>query len=370
MDSRFQKDCMELLVEETGKGRIGRRDFVKAMSALLAVPLVLRSKMAYSAADRLVICNWGGDAIKAYAEAFGKAFTEATGIPVRIDGAGPTEGAIQAQYESGNVTWDVVDADAFTSLTLGRKGMMEPIDYSIVDKAAVREGGAHEYGAASYFFSYVLAYDTEAYGDNPPKSWADFFDAEAFPGKRTMYKWMVGNLEAALIADGVKPEELYPLDVDRAFEKLKAFLPHVVSFWGSGAASQQLLMEGEAQMGLVWNTRAMVMERDTEGQIAFTFDGGLLNASSWAVIKGNPAGPKTAMEFIASAQNPEQQVTLLKLLGNGPANPAAAALVPDELKKYDCTQPDNVAVQHMLDAEWYADNYGATLDKFLTLISG
>ena len=51
--------------------------------------------------------------------------------------------------------------------------------------------------------------------------WADLFDTAKIPGKRTFYKWSApGVLEIALLADGVAPDKLYPLDLDRAFKKL------------------------------------------------------------------------------------------------------------------------------------------------------
>ena len=53
------------------------------------------------------------------------------------------------------------------------------------------------------------------------KSWADFYDLKTFPGKRTLFKARPQYiLESALLADGVDPERLYPLDIDRAFKKL------------------------------------------------------------------------------------------------------------------------------------------------------
>ncbi|WP_342642514.1 ABC transporter substrate-binding protein [Rhodoligotrophos ferricapiens] len=369
MNGLFQKDCFEILKLRHERGEIDRRDFLKGLALIGALPLAMKSGVLSAQEKQFVLVNWGGDAIKAFDEAFAKPFSAESGYSVKIDGAGPTEGAIQAQVESGKVSWDVVDADIFSAETLGRKGFLQKIDFNVVKKENILEGGWNDYAVAAYYLSYVLIYDKEKYGDNPPKTWTDFFDVEKFPGKRTMYKWMVGNLEAALLADGVKPQDLYPLDVDRAFAKIKAFLPNIASFWGSGAESQQLMLDGEASMGLLWNTRAKLIDQDTDGSITYGFNEGFLGPSCWAIMAKNPAGPDAANAFIASAQDPERQVKLLELLGNSPANPKAAAMVPEELKRFDCTQPEFVKVQHKLDQKWYVENYSATLDKFLTLIS-
>ncbi len=122
-------------------------------------------------------------------------------------------------------------------------------------------------------------------------------------------------------------------------------------------------------MGLLWHTRANLTKQDTEGEVDWTFDQGLVSPSGWTVIKGNPAGLKAAMEFIALAQNPDNQVTLLNELGNGPANPAAHALVSEEMKPVDASSKENLERQIALQAEWYADHYGTALDKYLALVS-
>ena len=77
---------------------------------------------AFAAAKELVLVNWGGDAITAYDAAYGQAFTKDTGITVKMDGSGPTEGAIAAQFKSGAPTWDLVDVDPFSAHHARRAG--------------------------------------------------------------------------------------------------------------------------------------------------------------------------------------------------------------------------------------------------------
>ena len=108
----------------------------------------------------------------------------------------------------------------------------------------------------------MLAYDAEATKGVAPTGWADFFDTAKFPGKRTMCKWIQGQLEFVLMADGVAPADLYPLDVDRAFKKLKPMLADII-FWEGGAQTQQLFREGEVVMGNIWHTRANLLNKET-----------------------------------------------------------------------------------------------------------
>lgn len=81
-------------------------------------------------------------------------------------------------------------------------------------------------------------YNTKKY-PNPPQNWHDFFDTTKFPGKRALRNAAEGGgYEAALLADGVPREKLYPLDYDRATKKLNTIRKNLV-FWDTGAQSQQ-----------------------------------------------------------------------------------------------------------------------------------
>ncbi|WP_227270411.1 ABC transporter substrate-binding protein [Roseobacter weihaiensis] len=370
MKTPFEKDVIEILANKARAGHISRRQFTQLAAGFLGTTALATQGTPVLAADgQLVFVNWGGDAMTAYDTAFGAPFKAATGITVKQDGSGPTEGAIQAQAESGSPSWDIVDADPFSAQALGKQGLMEPIDYTVVDPAKTREGFGWEYAASTYFFSYVLAYDSTQFGDTPPSGIADFFDVEAFPGKRAMYKWGVGMWEALLLADGVARDDLYPLDLERAHAKLAGFKENIVAFWGGGAESQSLLLNGDASMALIWSTRAKILEEDSEGDIKFIWDDGLLSPGSMAVLKDNPGGKDAAMKFIAEAQAPEKQLVMFELMAQGPGNPAADALVPDELKRFNPVDPANFGKQIPLDIAWYEENYGAALDAYLGIAS-
>jgi putative spermidine/putrescine transport system substrate-binding protein len=83
-----------------------------------------------------------------------------------------------------------------------------------------------------------------------------------------------------------------------------------------------------------------------------------MNVDVWSVVKNNPAGREEAMKFIAFTQDPARQVELFKILSNGPVNPAAAALVPEDMKRFDPTQPENQAVQAVLNPAWWNEPSG------------
>jgi putative spermidine/putrescine transport system substrate-binding protein len=369
MSEEFKKDCLEILASKVESGHISRRRFAQIAAMVIGgAPFALRVDSA-RAGGQLVFVNWGGDAMKAYDVGYGQSFLQATGITIKEDGTGPTEGGITAQFKSGKPTWDIVDADPFSAISLGKKGMLEPIDYKVVDKSKFRPGFGWEHAASTYFFSYIIAYDSSKFGGKAPTGMADFFDVKKFPGKRALYKWGVGMWEALLLSEGVAAEKLYPLDLKRAHDKLSAFKEHVVSYWGGGAESQQVLLNGDASMAIVWSTRASILEKDSGGQIKFIWDQGLLSPGTMAVIKNNPGGKENAMKFIASTQDPKKQIIMFDLLGQGPANPATDVLIPADKKRLNPVDPANLKKQIPLDQDWYAANYGSALDNYTKIIS-
>lgn len=356
-------------------GRIDRRGFLRGAAALGIVPLVIPAHMraAFANAEELVIANWGGPAEAAYMQAFGEPFTEATGVRSAIDGTGPTVGRIRAMVEAGAVVWDVADSGLSGAITLGPGGFLEPIDYDIVDRNRTRSEFVWEHGIGNYLFANVLTYNRTAFAEEPT-TWADMWDLERFPGMRTMRRNLLGGvLESALQADGVDKADVYealgtPEGRDRAFEKLAELKPHTI-YWASASESQQLFRDREVTIGNIWHTRARLLRQDTNGDVTWNFNQGLAVAGAWLVPKGNPAGREAAMRFIAIAQEPENQIRLLEAMGNGPINPEAADLVPEDLRADDPGQPANYDRMLAESEDFYREFYDEMQERYLELIS-
>jgi len=371
--ARYQthaEDCGEILKEELAAGRLGRRQVLGLMAALGATTVLggLGSRAASAASGELVLCNWGGDAVKAFTEAFKAHYDSSSSLKMVVEGGGPSSGKVRAMVEAKNVIWDVCDSGAGDSIVMGKAGVLEEMDYTIIDKAKMIPGFAYETGCINYTFGVVLAYNAEKYKDNPPKTMADFFDLKKYPGRRMLRKRALAMLECALLADGVPMDKVYPIDVDRALKKIGSIKSESL-YWSSGAESQQLLRSGECDMGLLWHTRAHLLKRDSEGRIDWTFNQGILHPGMWIVPKGNPAGKKAAMEAIASMQAPEGQVKLLELMANGPANPAASDMVPAELKPINPSDPANQKVMLASDGRWWGEHAPTVEQKYADLIS-
>ncbi len=354
--TEYGRDCLEQAATRLAKGEISRRSFVRIATMLGAFPAAataLTGGKAEAASQEIVLVNWGGDSRPAYNKAFCNPYQAATGIRVVQDGSGPLPARVRAMVQSGKVVWDLLDFDASKALVLDADGLLEPIDYSIVDKNKVYPGWAWNAGVAFYIYSCVLCYDATKFTGAKPNSWADFWDLKKFPGTRAMRKTPEGQIEACMMAAGRSIKNVYPIDFDVVVSKVKELRSNLIA-WDSGSRSQDVLRNGEAVMCNLWHSRAATLYKEDKTKYAWTWNQGLMNVDTWGVPKGNPAGREAVMKLIAYTQDPGRQVELLQILGNGPVNPAAAAMVPDDIKMYDPTQPEHRAVQALLDPAWWA----------------
>ncbi|MBA8832656.1 ABC transporter substrate-binding protein (plasmid) [Rhizobium leguminosarum] len=309
-------------------------------------------------ADNMVFSSWGGTTQDAQKAAWASPFTEKTGITVVQDG--PTDyGKLKAMVEAGQVTWDVVDVEGDYAAQAGKNGQLEKLDFSVIDKSKLDPRFVTDYSVGSFYYSFVIGCNADAVSACP-KTWADLFDTAKFPGKRTFYKWSApGVIEAALLADGVAADKLYPLDLDRAFKKLDTIKSDIV-WWSGGAQSQQLLASAEAPFGSVWNGRMTALAASGI-KTETSWEQNITAADSLVVPKGSP-NAEAAMKFIAMATSAEPQAALAKATGYAPINVDSAKLMDPETAK---TLPDQqTASQVNADMNYWADNRDAIGEKW------
>ena len=265
------------------------------------------------------IANWGGPAAAAFVTAWGPLVQEKLGAKLVIDGSGPTAGKVRAMVQAGKVIWDVCDASVGAALLLGHENLVEEIDYGIVGDQLPKDH-RYKYAVCNYIFSYVLAFNRSALGGRAPTSWLDFWNVKDFPGKRMLRGSCIGQLECALLADGVPADKIYPIDLSRALKKIAEIKEHAI-FWKTGSQSEDLLRQNEVVMGNMWHNRTNLLRIESKGNIDWTWAGGVIAPAVWMVPKNNPAGRQKAMEFIAQSLQPAGQVELFKLIGMGPEQP-------------------------------------------------
>ncbi|WP_137391121.1 ABC transporter substrate-binding protein [Rhodoligotrophos defluvii] len=335
-----------------------------AFSRVMGLSLVLAAALFSPAVaqETVTYATDGGNILDVMKKTLIGPAEQKLGIRVVPDPNADRYPVLKAQVLSGKPTWDVVDFSAGYCARGQQEGLLEPLDYSEIPNAAsVPEQFKDEYSVGLSAYATVLAYNTDTYGDNGPKTWADFWDVEKFPGRRALRNYARPTLEIALLADGVAPEDLYPLDVDRAYKKLEEIKPHINVWWTSGAETTQLLFDGEVDMLPLWDGRADTAIQ--EGAAAkFTRNQAIMEYTCLAVLKGTQH-KDAAMKFINALLDPKGQAGWATDYLTGPLNTAFAQHVEPKRLARLTTAPENLKVQVPLNAAWWASEAGANAEK-------
>jgi putative spermidine/putrescine transport system substrate-binding protein len=365
----FQQDCVDLAYRKYRRGEVDRRTLLTGLAALGAAVFAGNDAQA-QAARQLVMVNWGGIANQGFGNNYGAPFVAANpGWTVVQDSTGPSAGRIRSMVESGRVTWDLCDSSATSSFLLGGLNLLNRIDYNIVNREnVIGPTFALDHGAAPYSFSNVLVYDSSKF-PTAPTGWADFWDLQKFPGTRLLRRDAAGTLDAAQMSLGKDMANLYPLDVRASLARVREIRRNLV-FWTGGAESEQFIRTGEAVMGQIWHTRAKVLEQESNGRFKFIWNQGILQPGIFVIPRGNPGGEMAQRLLASMLANAEPQVELLKFLGNGPTNPRAAALVPEEFKRFNPTEPANARVQVAQNGRWWGENYARVNADYIDMVTG
>lgn len=154
---------------------------------------------------------------------------------------------------------------------------------------------------------------------NPPTSWADFFDLEKYPGNRGMGaggQGIIANMQYALIADGVKPEELYPLDIERALAKLSTIKDNLV-LWEASPKGIEALVAGDVVMD--WGYGPSVFKALDAGKPIHLAIGGFSTAVDRTrdAVLANGANQANAQIFLAWWKQPEIQAAYAEATKGG-----------------------------------------------------
>jgi putative spermidine/putrescine transport system substrate-binding protein len=334
----------------------------------LLLGAALLGAMAGGAEARdLTVTSWGGNYQDAQREVYFEPFSKKTGTKLVEDSWNGGVGALRAKVEGGNSNWDVVQVEA-EELELGcEEGLFEQLDWSALGgKDKFIPAAVHECGVGAIVWTTLLTYDGARLKDGP-KSWADFWNTEKFPGKRALRRGPKYTLEFALMADGVEPSQVYQTlgtdaGVERAFKKLDPLKSSIV-WWEAGAQPQQLLASGEVVMTSAYNARIAAANKSDNRDFKIVWPGGVYAVDSWVILRDSP-NKASGMDLIAFMSDPNNQKNLPPKVPYGVTNKAATALIDPAVLPNMPTEPGNLAAGLELNTEFWVANIERMTERF------
>ena len=342
-----------------------------APAALAAGVLLVLSACGSGNNDAITFMSGGG----AYGEALKKAFldpyAEESGVKIVED---PTlsYAKIGTQVKAKKVDTDLVPAEGYWSVQQCGK-LLQPLDPKIVDLSRVDKSLVQDKcGAPLLTYSTAIYYNVKTFGDRVPQSCADFFDTKTYPGKRAVRSAALPNplIECALIADGVKPDDLYPLDIDLAFKKIETISDDLV-FWEAGSDSETLMARGEVDLIMAWNGRAYAAISAQDAQFAGGAGDAFLIYDALVVPRG-VENPEAAMKLINFMLQPERQAALTKLIPYSPSVSGATLTgLPEGLHDFLPETNEKVAAATIVqDQRWWAEHLYEVIDRWQSTFVG
>jgi putative spermidine/putrescine transport system substrate-binding protein len=261
-------------------------------------------------------------------------------------------GKLRAMVESRSVSAVLFELGSLSTAIADAAGMIEPLDWAAINPDPMFEEARLPHAFGYQYYSTLMAWRADA---RPLRGWAEFWDTRGFPGRRTLPDESTLALPMALLADGVAPDRLYPLDLARAFRSLDRIKGSVSVWWSAGAQPPQLLKDNEVQYAASYSGRVAGQEG-----IRLTFAQAMLDLSYFVVPKGaNPAEKAAAMGLLHEMSVAENQAKAAEVVSYTGPSPRLDPLLPQARLREFPTTRENKDVQVLGNPEWWAQNRDA-----------
>ncbi|RVH62695.1 ABC transporter substrate-binding protein [Sinorhizobium meliloti] len=345
------------------KMTISRRNLcgLIAAAALVTAPAIVARPAV--AAETVVFAGWGGSIQAAQRKVLFNAFEKETGIKV-IDVPDVSLAKIKTMVESGDVQWDVTQVLGMW-VPLGEPDKLwEKMDYSVIKADAVPAALRSDYGIGNSAYGQVLAYNSEASGDaKAPTSWRDYWDVAGRPGPRALQDGPRYTLEFALLADGVAPKDLYPLDVDRAFASLDKIKKNISVWWKQAPQVPILLASSEVIMANSTHPRILGLVKEEKVPLKMVWSQSLMSVD-WLSVPRGAKNAKNAMKLINFMTRADMQAALATETWIGPVNNDSLKLLTPEEQEGLPTYHYQKGEVVLFDNAWWAANNDKMLERW------
>lgn len=336
--------------------------------AAMAVPLAACAADggdADAAGGEIIWADWGGPTTEARQAAYFDSFMDDSGVDLIT--ATMEEAVYYEMIEGGAGDYDVVASAAADVYAYAADGMQEIPESARGD---LLPEDLQPYLLGGFVFGTAQGWLTETFPEGGPQDWADFFDTETYPGKRA-WPGTPGMLDAsyeiALLADGVAPEDLYPLDVARAEAKLDTIREDLV-FYQSYPEVQQLLTSESVSIA-VTVTGQFTALRNAGEDVTVQWNQAFEVPSGMAIPAAAPH-PDAAKELAEWVADPEREARFVEATGYGPVHAETFDFLTDDVASSLVNAPANAELTLQWDNEWRGANYATLMDSYTAWLAG
>jgi putative spermidine/putrescine transport system substrate-binding protein len=307
----------------------------------------------------VIIASYGGTTEDARKKAFWDPFAKRTGVKVIQTDADYAKAQTMMQGKA-KAAWDCYHGspeEIRTALQDGDAELPTVPDFAYED---LMPKEYQKYCFQSFWLAYVPAVIEGTFPDGNPKTWQDYFDVEKFPGKRIWpsVAYTPGTRESALMGDGVPPDQVYPMDLDRADAKIKSIFddckfydeyPQIVTFMTSKTGTLPLAPNGiykgaqdkGVKMEVLWDVTPII------------------SPNTMSILPGAP-NLDAVTALAAFCADPKRQAEFARLTNYGPPSKAAFDELTDEEKANLPNSPGRTVLE--VDVE-YLGEHGAEIQK-------
>ena len=322
----------------------------------------------------LTVATWSGPYGRAQASALFRPFAEDRRIDVRIALYDGGIAELRRMVSAHHYDWDVMDLELPDAIAACREGLLEPLESASLPQGADGTTAKRDFvpnalgpcWVGSVVYAQVIAYSSRRFGDARPQTIVDFFDLARFPGPRALRRGSAKfNLELALLADGVPPQNIYatlatPEGVRRALAKLES-IRHAIVWSNSSADSVAMLKDGRAAFATALNGDLYDAAQHGNGVNA-VWDHALYELDVFGVPRGNPQKAR-ALDFIRFATSAQSLAGVADWVPYGPARRSALSFVgrnPETgapMAPYLPTAKAHFVNAFAVDEAWWQDHH-------------
>ena len=348
----------------------------KLLTAMMATLFTITSSYA------VTLTTWGGAWTEAQIPAYITEAEKKLGIKIDLVDYSGGLAEIKAQIEAGDIRWDVIDAlsndtvvgcDEGIFLEVNIDEILPPAPDGTPDSKEFLLDMPNKCAFPNVLYTWNYAYKHTNFEGEKPTTIEDFFDTEKFPGRRSIHKDPMTNLEMALVADGVPTDKVYDVlntskGVTRAIKKIEKLCNDPNGgcvFWSAGAQPPDLVMSGEVIMSTGYNGRFFNAAVGEGAPITQVYDGMAFDYVFFVIVKGGP-NTENAKKMLSFITNTQSGANMSKYLAYSPFRKSSMDVIQagepwykdgkTDILPHLPTNPKNLTNYYALDLNFWADN--------------